>query len=370
MKAGLNVNSLAQELERRAESAEDYVADTRTMGFFVEAMPDEQEKPRVALTIDGVTEDDRGLGVNEHAQNQIAQRLGIPFRFFSRMRDDHPDILQETVGKLFVREPERRMIRTLDGTARAFLSDRYRRIDNYDVAARAVFPALAEGDQGYKMLSTGLTDTRLYLKLIWPDLGGDITDGGGRTRTVHPGICVSNSEVGAGAFSVEPFTFDSYCTNGCIFGLTYAEGWGMRRQHVGARIEEVDGRIFSDETMRKDDDALLAMAADMVRSASSQINFEAMLEHLRSLAEKKVKGDPVQAVEHLAKAVGLAEGEQSAVMAHLIEGGDLSRYGFWSAVTRTAEDVESYDRATELERVGGKIAAWSDREWNALAVAA
>jgi hypothetical protein len=36
-------------------------------------------------------------------------------------------------------------------------------------------------------------------------------------------------------------------------------------------------------------------------------------------------------------------------------------------VTRQAEDVDSYDRATELEELGGKILAYSDREWRTIA---
>lgn len=377
MKEGLTLTALAEELQRRQDAAEDYVADTRTLGFYVgapEGSEDAEEAPpnEVALTIDGVIGDDNDMTmftVNDHAQNQLATKLGIPIRFFARMRDNHPDILTDTVTKLFNREPSRRLIRTLDTDARAFLSDKYRRIDNYDIAAQAVFPALRESGEAHRVMSSGLTDTRMYLKVIWPEISGDVTDGGGKTRTLHPGVSISNSEVGAGAFTVEPFTFDSYCTNGCIWGIEYAENWGMRRQHVGRRIEVGEGAaIFSDETMRKDDEALLAMAADMVRTASSQVQFERMLDHLRKLAGTAVEGDPVLAVERLAKATGLGEGEQAAVMSHLIAGGDLSAYGFWSAVTRAAEDSPSYDRATELERVGGKMASWSDREWKALTV--
>jgi hypothetical protein len=127
----------------------------------------------------------------------------------------------------------------------------------------------------------------------------------GPDDVIHPGAVISNSEVGAGSFSVEPFT----------------------------------------------------------------VQFDKMIDRLRDLAGLKIDGDPVQAVDRLAKATSLQEGEQAAVMRHLIEGGDLTAYGFWNAVTRTAEDVESYDRSTEIERVGGKLAAWSEREWLALVAA-
>ena len=47
--------------------------------------------------------------------------------------------------------------------------------------------------------------------------------------------------------------------------------------------------------------------------------------------------------------------EASGILGHLAAGGNLSRWGFANAVTRYAQDVESYDRATELEKLGGKL---------------
>jgi hypothetical protein len=52
---------------------------------------------------------------------------------------------------------------------------------------------------------------------------------------------------------------------------------------------------------------------------------------------------------------------------HLITGGDLSRYALINAVTRTAEDVPSYDRATELETLGYRLMELPQREWSAIA---
>jgi hypothetical protein len=49
--------------------------------------------------------------------------------------------------------------------------------------------------------------------------------------------------------------------------------------------------------------------------------------------------------EVTAKAIiGLSENESGLVLNHLIHSGDLSKFGMLNAVTRTAEDIESYDR--------------------------
>ena len=58
------------------------------------------------------------------------------------------------------------MIRTLDGTARAFLSDRYRRIDNYEIAT-TVFPIIG-AMEGASIESCELTDSRMYIKVVNP----------------------------------------------------------------------------------------------------------------------------------------------------------------------------------------------------------
>ena len=59
----------------------------------------------------------------------------------------------------------------------------------------------------------------------------------------------------------------------------------------------------------------------------------------------------------------MSESESGGVLKHLIAGGDLSGYGIMNAVTRQAEDVDNYDRATEFERFGGMITGWTVADW-------
>ena len=68
-----------------------------------------------------------------------------------------------------------------------------------------------------------------------------------------------------------------------------------------------------------------------------------------------------------AKILPLSEGEQGSVLRHLIDGGDLTQWGLSNAVTRHSQDVDSYDRATELERMGGQIVELNPSQWNTIA---
>jgi hypothetical protein len=54
----------------------------------------------------------------------------------------------------------------------------------------------------------------------------------------------------------------------------------------------------------------------------------------------------------------------------LIVGGDLTRWGFVNAVTATANHASSYDRASELEALGGQVLDLPRAEWREIAEAA
>lgn len=72
-------------------------------------------------------------------------------------------------------------------------------------------------------------------------------------------------------------------------------------------------------------------------------------------------------VELAAKEFNIRQNESEGILGHLIAGGDLSLYGLANAVTRHAQDVQSYDRSTELEATGYKIITMQPsllKRWN------
>lgn len=68
-------------------------------------------------------------------------------------------------------------------------------------------------------------------------------------------------------------------------------------------------------------------------------------------------------MELTGKEYQLSVPEQDSILKYLIEGGDLSLYGLSNAITRTSQDIESYDRATVLEGVGWNVAAMPAGLW-------
>lgn len=145
MKYGRSLQELAIELDRQAKVKKDYVA---TAG----AMQMTAVNENFDLVIGNTP-----FQLNENAHRQLGLQLKIPAPYYERMRAENPGLLMANVNGWFQQSPDtRRMVRTLDGTARAILSDRYRRIDNYEVA-QTVLPIISEM-QGARIESCELTD--------------------------------------------------------------------------------------------------------------------------------------------------------------------------------------------------------------------
>lgn len=61
---------------------------------------------------------------------------------------------------------------------------------------------------------------------------------------------------------------------------------------------------------------------------------------------------------------GVHAAEQQYVLSHLLEDGDMTLYGLANAVTRYAQDVDSYDRAIQLESAGYDLITMPLHQWN------
>jgi hypothetical protein len=354
MKSGLTLVQMAAEIERQSASKRDFIADTSKVSVFQDALV----PTTLAVRLDSSKGPVR-MAINDHAHGQFAELLKVPATFYHRLRADHPDMLAYTLTELLHREPTRRMLRTLDNRVRAVLSDKYRPLDNFDLA-NAVMPVLREYD-GLRIESTQLTDTRFYIKAVFPKISTSIANVG---DVVQAGIVISNSEVGSGALQVAPLVFRLSCKNGMIM-----QDYGQRRTHVGKRASgetEEAYEMFSDRTKELDDTALWAKVQDTVRGVMKQDVFEKITNPMREAAGQKIEGKIEDVVELAATRFSYNESTKEGVLRHLIEGGDLSRWGLANAITRQSQDEENYDMATKLETDGGLLVELASKDWQSL----
>lgn len=340
MKQGRTIIQLAQELERQRQARKDYLADTRNL-----EVKTEKGMSRLTVDLDNVTE---CFTLNELAHRQIADRLQIPFRYYQKMRSEYPSLLDDNINSWFNQSPERRMLRTLDGSIRAFLSDRYRRLDNLELAD-AVFPIISE-IKSIEIVSSEITEAHMYIKVINKKLKADVTVG----DVVQAGLVISNSEVGLGSLKVEPLLYRLVCKNGLI-----VKDYAQKRYHVGKQIETDDSayELFSDETLAQDDKAFFMKVQDTVRAAIDEVKFNLSVDKLRATMRESTGPDPVKTVEVLADRYVLNQNERGSILRHFIMGEDNSKYGLINAVTRASQDIDDYTRATDLERLGGELLA-------------
>ena len=156
MKTGRTLRELLEEVTRQSEGKRDYLAPSRKLSVSTHVDGSFLEVP---------TPTGEPLPIKDTAHGQIAERVGIPKAYYDRMRENAPALFDENVNHWLKISDDRRLIRTLDGHARAFLSDRYRMLDNDDLAAVAL-PILM--DHGFELVSAEITEPVSYTHLTLP----------------------------------------------------------------------------------------------------------------------------------------------------------------------------------------------------------
>lgn len=339
MKQGFKtIQELYQRLEEQRENRKDMIADTRSL---------------VVNSSDGIStlsvstgNDILSYSVSDVAHRQIADRLGIPFKYYDRMRLEYPDLLDRNINGWLQKNPEKRMLRTLDGRLRAFLSDRYRRLDNLELVDH-VLPVIAQM-KGCSIESCDITETHLYMKIINRTMKAELTPG----DVVQAGFVISNSEIGLGALKVEPLVYRLVCKNGMI-----SKDLAHKKYHAGRQVEDTDAayELYSDETLAADDKAYFLKVQDIVSAAVDEARFNLTVDKMRVSMNVQTGDNPVKTVEVLGDKYILNKTERATILRHFIMSNDYTAFGLVNAVTRSSQDISDYNRATELERLGGTL---------------
>lgn len=350
MKTGRNLQEVLMELNRQNKAKQDYIAPA----------------PGMKLREDGHTFEINHLtsnaqevfGTSQLFHRQLASALSIPAKYYDIMQAQKPELLADNVNAWLADKDNSYMVRSMDygfgRVARALLSERYRRIDNMEIAT-AVLPLFA-GNDDYEVMSCEVTENRLYLKVVNHRLEMEVSKG----DIVQAGVMISNSEVGLGAVSIQPLVYRLVCTNGMV-----VNDFGERRHHVGRQAKAVEDSLalYSDETMQAEDKAFLLKLRDTTMAAVEESRFAQVVGKLQEATAVKITGKIQEVVQLTSQTFGMNSDEQEGILKYLIEGGDLSLYGLSNAVTRMSQDVLSYDRASQLEGIGWQVATMDKHQW-------
>lgn len=349
MKAGLSIEDLAAEIMRQNEIKEDYVVSSPYLQM------DAWDSDLFLRVMDGQREDRlEPLEISETAHRQISARLGIPIKYYNRMLDESPELLTQNVNFWFNKNPEQRMLRVMEGKIRAFLSNRYLRLDNHEITC-AVIPEIGTIPD-VQFVSSQITEEHLYIKAVNPNLQRELLPG----RTIQAGLAIRNSEVGLGTFTVSPLI---YCPeNG--YGMIAGAG-AVKRTHSGPIYRAEDTfQLRPEEFLTAGDNAFLEKIRTAIRNTMDETAFDRIAEKIRESIDARINTADVSAVVGAAgNEFGITDAEQSGVLEHLLEQSDMSLYGLASAVTRQSQDSESYERATDLEGISYQMLTMPQRQW-------
>jgi len=366
MHNGMKLEEMMEEVLRHSEVKKDFIADTKEHLQMV-PMPNEGFENDLAIVLQN---DETGLlerfGITENFHRQVAARLKIPSKYYMRLIDDHRDLLLTNVNELFDREPALRMVRTLDGRARAFLSNSFRRVDNEQILERTL--PVIRGDFETTLLNTFVDENRLRLKCLFTGDSHEVDLGqtpNGKDDIVHAGFEMGNSEVGKGSFYIRGFIYRDMCLNGCVFGVE--ETASMKIIHVGSRLGIDEGMLLSNETMRKEDELIVSAARDVLAKLASPDFTQKVGEKLRALKGRPAVKSAQAAVEHVCKELRMTDNESAKVLESFIRDQDYSQWGMVNAVTQTANSTEDYNRASKIEELGNNIIQLNASQWSRVA---
>lgn len=354
MKSHMTLMEMAQELRRQQQAKKDYLATETALQ--ARTVPDDGGIRTVVIDIDQVG----AHTITAHAHGQIGAHLRIPKAYYSRMLHEAPELLCANLNHwLHANRGGQRLVRTLDGSVRGFLSNRYRPLDNYDFAEAALMEIQQVGD--VKVESCAVTDTRMFIKAVCHTMEGEVRKG----DLVRWGIALSNSEVGAGKLRLDPLVFRLLCTNGAV---AREQVGTYTRRHVGSQVlSDADvSELLSDEAREADDRAFWLAVRDVIRGVFDRENFERVLKTWRQAAHREIKVEVPKVVEVTLKHHKLPESMHGGILDHLIRDGDLTQYGLGNALTRYSQDIESYETATTLEEIGAQVMAMDERSWSSL----
>jgi hypothetical protein len=323
-----------EELERQKRSRLDLIVDSRAL----KAVPDDIYGLRLAIPDYGE------YPLTEWAHGQLADKLGIPRRYYERMRSSGKSWLLAENVNAWLGEKERRLIRILDGRIRAILSDRYRIMDNYEI----VFLALDEfkKKETVEIYRIDLTETMLYLKAIDRTLTDSVREG----DIICGGLIIRNSEVGASALRVEPFILRRVCGNGLILEQS------LKKIHLGRQTMKIGEIHWSEETRELEDRVLWAKVRDIIRATFDKRIFQSWVERLRESTKVEIKR-PIEAVNNIVGHLGLSEEQKQRLLMHFSE---PTKYGLVNAVTNLAREMKDVEEQVRLEELGGRILASKD----------
>ncbi len=330
-----NLVELATEIERVEATKNDFLVSSRDIAMIDDMM----------LGINGTAYD-----INDYTHGQIASKLNIPKAYYDNM-SAIPELRTHNVNEwLKHSEKSKYFVRTLDNTARAFLSNSYRPIDNYDVMS-SFLPVMQEIVHDVK--SCAITERKMYMQVVFPKMEMEIVKG----DVVQQGFILTNSEVGAGAIDLKHLIWRLLCSNGMIGMST------LRKYHIGTRLNGEESDIWKDDTLRAELESFKLKFRDILKEMMNQKHFIEQCNFLKLAVDDKIT-NVKDTIQNVTRRFGLSEKHNDMIINNMAKEGNMNRYGLANGLTALAHSMENIDAQYEVEKYGSMVINMKRSEWN------
>lgn len=230
------------------------------------------------------------------------------------------------------------------GAVRAFLSDRFKVLDNIPFIETVLAAAQDASDGLIKVQQMQVDEDRVFIRLV--------TERAKATHAGHiiqQGLTFSNSEVGTGMIKLQPWGLDQWCMN----GLTAVKDYG--KVHLGG---ELDIGILTGDTIEKRAQAVWGEVRDFTANALTPEHLEAFVRIMDAADVVEIEAEPRIAIANVVKTYGLTGSQGTGILDRFLR--DASQLGetqgsLVAAVTRSARDADTFRQRVEMEELGGRM---------------
>ena len=365
MKQGLeSVEKLVDRANILAGLKRDYVADVRKTTMFYDGSD----------SFDLGIDNEINYQINETALRQLSNWAHIPMTYINHLCDNGKHELVVDNFNQWFEKPDhvnssRRLYRGMagehsgqNGIWRSFHSDKFQRVDHEHIL-EDILPALEELAEifgGIRVVSCKITATKMYLKVLFPELKAEVVG-----DVVRMGLSIGNSETGMSNVYILPLVEILRCLNGMVL-----PHMGVKRRHIGAAIEG-DGQVtYAEDTLEANLKAIKLQVRDSMTDVMNSFKDGSLVEELQKSGNSSKVKEPAKAIEATAKLFSLTDKETDTAKISWGKLNDYSKWGMMNAITEVANTHDSYDRASELEIIGGKIINMPHNQWDKIALAA
>jgi len=256
-----------------------------------------------------------------------------------------------------------------DGYIRAFLTNGYRAIDNFDVLVATLEGIRAAGINPASLQMVGeLTERKMHVRIHAPEvsvMARDLLENyrspyrdsetgkyltGAECPEIYAGLTLTNSETGHGSYGLTPQSIIRVCRNGQTWTTDV-----RREVHQGERLEE--GAVkWSASTQAKHLELIRAKAADTVRHFLSVEYLQEKVDGMREKAGVPIDEEATEAaVTVVAKECSFTDAEAASVLKDFGFGGDYTVGGMVQAVTSAAQRTADPERQFAMESATEKV---------------